>query len=95
MQLAMEIVGQPMAETQSFHDGPTDRATGLMQHILGIGMNGEVNGIRCSAEGNSSICDLKAVDFKAATQVLEQEGLGRVIPLKPFVVFRAERWNMA
>jgi len=93
MQLAMEIVGQPMAETQSVHDGPTDRATGLMQHILG--MNGEVNGVRCSAEGNSSICDLKAVDFKAATQVLEQEGLGRVIPLKPFVVFRAERWNMA
>ena len=93
MQLAMEIVDQLMAETQAFHDGPTDQAAGLMQHILL--MRGEVNWTRCRAEGNRAIRDLKVADFKAATQALEQEGLGKIIQMHPSVVFRADRLNTA
>ena len=93
MQLAMAIVDQLMVETQAFHDGPTDQAAGLIQHILS--MKGEVNWTRCKAEGNRAIRDLKAADFKAATQVLVQEGLGTIIEMRPSVVFRAERLNTA
>ena len=36
-----------------------------------------------------------AADFKAATQVLEQEGLGAIIQMHPSVLFRADRLNTA
>ena len=46
---------------------------------LGVCRKGEVNWTRCRAEGNRVIRDLKAADFKAATQALVPQLLGTKI----------------